>query len=374
MQPVYHIRIWAIVAASLSLSAIRASDFSVQPTGALTLEGWSLFDGGVDTGESSLGLLQLGSDFSIGDKTHGNVGAFLFSGDNDVDSFTGDFGVYSNVIPDSRYILFTTWLQSDFQDSSFKWGQLAVDETFFVSETGSLFINSNFGAIPTVSANVSAPVFSVGAAGAEYRHNGNHGYLQIGAYAVDSGPGDKDDHGFNWEAGGQAGYFFILERSLDYKLNPSQSGTIKIGGYYHTGQFESFETNRSSKGLASIYGVSDHKLSESLSFFVRAGFNPDSERSVVTRYVDVGTAWRPFSETRPQDITGIAYSHTRFSDSFAKSEPLVSNSRGEQVLEITYSAQLAGEWMTQPSLQWIIDPINATEDALVGGLRLFREF
>ena len=70
---------------------------------------------------------------------------------------------------------------------------------------------------------------------------------------------------------------------------------------------------------------------------------------------------------------GIAYSHTRFSDSFAKSEPLVSNSRSEQVLEITYSAQLAGEWMMQPSLQWIIDPTNATKDALVGGLRLFRE-
>lgn len=374
MHPGYHIRIWAIVAVSLSLSAIRASDFSVQPTGALTLEGWSLFDGGVDTGESSLGLLHLGSDFTIGDKTHGHVGALLFSGDNDVDSFTGDFGVYSNVITDSRYILFTAWLQSDFQDSSFKWGQLAVDETFFVSETGSLFINANFGAIPTVSANVSAPVFSVGAAGAEYRHNGNHGYLQIGAYAGDSGPGDKDDHGFNWKAGGQAGYFFILERSLDYKLNPSQPGTIKIGGYYHTSQFESFETNRSSKGLASIYGVIDQKLSESLSFFVRAGFNPNSERSVVTRYVDAGAAWRPFSETRPQDIMGIAYSHTRFSDSFAKSETLVSNSRSEQVLEITYSAQLAGEWMMQPSLQWIIDPTNATEDALVGGLRLFREF
>ena len=374
MHPGYHIRIWAIVAVSLGLSAIRASDFSVQPTGALTLEGWSLFDGGVDSGESSLGLLHLGSDFSLGDKTHGHVGAFLFSGDNDVDSFTGDFGVYSNIITDSRYILFTAWLQSDFQDSSFRWGQLAVDEAFFVSETASLFINDNFGAIPTVSANVSAPVFSVGAAGAEYRYNGNHGYLQIGAYAGDSGPGDKDDHGFNWEAGGQAGYFFILERSLDYQLNPSQSGTIKIGGYYHTGQFESFEMNRSSKGFASIYGVIDQKISESLSFFVRAGFNPESERSVVTRSVAAGTAWQPLSETRPQDIMGIAYSYTRFSDSFAKSETLVSNSHSEQVLETTYSARLAGEWMMQPSLQWIIDPINATEDALIGGSRLFLEF
>ena len=374
MHPGYHIRIWAIVGLSLSLSAVRAFDFSVQPTGALTLEGWSLFDGGVDSVESSLGLLHLGTDFALGDKTHGHVGAFLFSGDNEVDSFTGDFGVYSNIITDSRYILFTAWLQSDFQDSSFRWGQLAVDEAFFVSETGSLFINGNFGAIPTVSANVSAPVFSVGAAGAEYRHNGNQGYLQIGAYAGDSGPGDKDDHGFNWKAGGQAGYFFILERSLDYQLNPSQSGTIKIGGYYHTGQFESFETNRSFKGLASIYGVIDQKISESLSFFVRAGFNPESERSVVTRYVDVGTAWQPLSETRPQDIMGIAYSYTQFSDSFAKSETLVSNSHSEQVLETTYSARLAGDWMMQPSLQWIIDPINATEDALIGGLRLSLEF
>ena len=374
MHPGYHIRIWAIVGLSLSLSAVRAFDFSVQPTGALTLEGWSLFDGGVDSVESSLGLLHLGSDFSLGDKTHGHVGAFLFSGDNDVDSFIGDFGVYSNVITDSRYILFTAWLQSDFQDSSFRWGQLAVDEAFFVSETSNLFINGNFGAIPTVSANVSAPVFSVGAAGAEYRHNGNQGYLQIGAYAGDSGPGDKDDHGFNWEAGGQAGYFFILETSLDYQWNPSQSGTIKIGGYYHTGQFEAFEMNRSSKGLASIYGVIDQKISESLSFFVRAGFNPESERSVVTRYVDVGTAWQPLSETRPRDIMGIAYSYTRFSDSFAKSETLVSNSHSEQVLETTYSARLAGDWMMQPSLQWIIDPINATEDALIGGLRLSLEF
>ena len=162
--------------------------------------------------------------------------------------------------------------------------------------------------------------FSVGSAGAEYRHNGKHGYLQFSAYAGDSGPGDKDDHGFNWEAGGQAGYLFILERGLDYQLNASQSGTIKIGGYYHTGQFESFETDRSSKGLASIYGVIDQKLSESLSFFVRAGFNPESKRSVVTRYVDIGMAWQPFAETRPQDLMGIAYSNTRFSDSFAKSE------------------------------------------------------
>ncbi|MCH2614276.1 MAG: carbohydrate porin [Opitutales bacterium] len=118
----------------------------------------------------------------------------------------------------------------------------------------------------------------------------------------------------------------------------------------------------------------DQKLSGSLSFLVRAGFNPVSERSVATRYVDIGMAWQPFGKTRPQDLMGIAYSYTRFSNSYVESENLVSNSRSEQVLEITHYTQLTEEWMMQPSLQWIINPINATEDALVGGLRLFLKF
>ena len=105
MHPRYYIHLWTIGATFLGLSTTHAFDLSVKPTGSLTLEGWSLFDGGVDTGESSLALLHLGSDFSFGEKTDAHVGAFLFSGDNNVDSFTGDFGVYSNGITDSRYIL-----------------------------------------------------------------------------------------------------------------------------------------------------------------------------------------------------------------------------------------------------------------------------
>ena len=374
MIRISHFNLRVFVALLLGSSLVQASKYSVQPNATLTLEGWSLFDGGIDTGESSLALLHLGTDFSFGDNTRAHVGGFLFSGDNDVDAFTGDFGVYSNAITDSRYVLFTAWLQSEFQNSTFRWGQLAVDETFFVSETGSLFINGNFGAIPTVSANVAAPIFSVGAAGAEYRFNGSNGYTQLGIYAGDSGPADEDDHGFNWRAGGDAGYFFILERGFEYQLSPDSAGTAKIGGYYHTGRFESFASSKASSGLASYYLVVDQAISKTANGFVRLGFNPDSERSAVSRYLDIGSSWKLFPDSRPEDLIGIAYSYTRFSNVYAELEGLVSNSRSEQVFEFTYSTEIVDGWNLQPSLQWIIDPVNAAEDVFVGGLRLFREF
>lgn len=369
-----YFRRWAIVASAVGLLATYGSVFSIQPSGRLTLECWSLFDGGADTGESSQALLHLVSDFAIGQATQAHLGAFLYSGDNDVDAFTGDFGVYSNAITDSRYVLFTAWLQSEFQSSTIKWGQLAADESFFVSETGSLFANANFGAIPTVAANVAAPIFSVGSAGVEYRYNGRQGYYQFGAYAGDPGPGDKNDHGLGWEAGGEAGYFFIFERGVNYRLSPERSGMAKIGSYYHTGSFESLRLNDSPEGLASFYAIVDQAITDIGRGFVRLGYNPDSERSVVTHYLDVGSTWQTFPNSRPRDLFGIAYSYTRFSNDYAELEGLVSNSRSEQVLEFTYSTEIVDGWNLQPTLQWIIDPVNAAEDAFVGGLRLFRDF
>ena len=364
----------AVIATSIGFLVTHASDFSVQPSASLILEGWSLFDGGVETGETSLALLHLGNDFSFGATTQAHIGSFFFSGDNDVDAFTRDFGAYSNPITDSRYILFTAWLQSAFNDSTFKWEQLAADESFFVSETGSLFINANFGAIPIVSANVAAPIFSVRTLGAEHKYNVQQGCLQFGANAGDPGPGDKYDHGFNWSAGGDAGYFLILEKGLEYQLGPERNGVVQSGTYYHTGSFDSFQSSEQSKGMASFYAIVDQAISDTGAGFLRIGHNPDSKRSVVDRYLDIGSAWRLFPNRRPQDLFGIAYSYTRFSDSYTGLERLASNSRSEQVVEFAYSTQIANLWKIQPSPQWIIDPANATEDCLVGGLRFFREF
>ncbi len=358
----------------VSATCVQADSrpLKIQPYAHLTIDGWSLLEGGAGSGQRGFGLVDLGADFVLSERLEGHVGGFLYLGDRDVDGFTGDFGVYSNIITDTRYNLFTAWLQHSFSDSYIRMGQLASDETFYVSEGGSLFLNSNFGALPSVSANLSAPLFSVGAAGAEYQRQLANGYFQIGVYAGDSGPGDRDDHGFQWKAGGDAGYFYIAERGWQLHSDSSLPTQIKIGVYFHSGSFESFNNGSYSKGNAAFYAVLDQSLSESVSLFARIGINPESEYNVIDRYFDIGLYWQGIISSRPEDTFGIAYSHSHFGNDFRHATAIEENRpiTNEQVLEVTYQSTFLHGWQAQPSLQYIINPFNASEDAFVAGIRL----
>ena len=340
---------------------------SFQPYVSAILEAWSLLDGGVDSGNRSMGLVDFGADFKLGEQTKGHFNFLAFGGDRDVDAFTGDFGVFSNIITDSKAILFTAWLEHSFDGTHIRFGQLASDETFYVSETGALFINANFGAIPTVSANVSAPIFSVGSAGIEWLQELNTGYWQTAVYAGYPGTADESDHGLNWKMGGDAGYFFIAERGWNYQASEKQNGTFKIGAYYHSGSFDSFSENSDVEGNHAFYAIVDHSLSDLISVFSRIGVNPKSDRSAVTRYFDLGVNLNGLIESRPDDIFGIAYSRTDFSSEEA-TRP------AEEVFEITYAPQLAVTWSIQPSIQRILNARDASGDAIVAGIRLTTDF
>lgn len=360
-----------LLAVATLLRADRGA-VSIQPYANLSLDGWTLLDGGAGSGSRSFGLLDAGLDFVFGENLEGHIGGFVFAGDRDVDNFTGDFGVFSNTITDTRYNVFTAWLQHSFNNSYIRFGQLASDENFYISEGGSLFLNSNFGAIPTVSANVAAPIFSVGAAGLEFRQGLETGYFQVGAYAGDPGPGDRDDHGFKWNAGGDAGYFFIAERGWNLNTIHSIASQVKVGAYYHSGQFDSFADASVRKGNSALYAIIDQPLSESVNLFGRVGYNPHSEYNVIDRYFDIGVNWKGVLGSRPDDTFGVAYSHSRFAKAFRKSVAADANRSidNEQVLEVTYHAEMAEGWQIQPSLQYIFNPINATDDAIVAGIRL----
>lgn len=354
------------------------SSLSVQPYANLSIDGWTLIDGGAGSGSDKrgFGLFDLGANFVITDNLEGHIGGFLYSGDRNVDGFTGDFGVYSNIITDTQYNVFTAWIQYSLGHSYLRFGQLASDENFYVSEGGSLFLNSNFGALPSVSANVAAPIFSVGSAGAEYRNDFESGYFQMGAYAGNPGPSGRDDHGFKWKGGGDAGYFYIAEREWQLSKISSFEANIKVGAYYHSGRFDSFTNESYSKGNSAFYAVIDHSLSESVSLFGRFGINPNSEYSVIEQYVDIGFNWQGVINNRPRDVFGIAYSHSQFGSEFSDSIVIEENRSiaDEQVIEVTYQVMIASDWQIQPSLQYILNPLNAIEDTLVAGIRLTVEY
>lgn len=362
--------------AAVNCAQASPGPFSVQPYASLSVDGWTLLDGGVGSGQRGFGLIDLGADFVLTESLEGHVGGFLYSGDRDVDGFTGDFGVYSNNITDTRYNLFTAWLQYSFTHSYIRFGQLASDENFYVSEGGSLFLNSNFGAIPTVSANVTAPIFWVGSAGIEYQQQLTNGYFQIGAYAGDPGPGDSDDHGFKWRGGGDSGYFYIAERGWRLEGISLLNAQVKIGAYFHSGRFNSLINESYSKGNSALYAVVDQSLSESIRLFGRVGFNPESEYSAIDRYFDIGFNWQGLIGSRPEDTFGIAYSHSQFGNKFRESTTISENRTiaSEQVMEVTYQSTFSNGWQIQPSLQYILNPFNGTEDVLVAGIRLSVEY
>ena len=79
---------------------------SFQPYVSAILEAWSLLDGGVDSGNRSMGLVDFGADFKLGEQTKGHFNFLAFGGDRDVDAFTGDFGVFSNIITDCSFTVY----------------------------------------------------------------------------------------------------------------------------------------------------------------------------------------------------------------------------------------------------------------------------
>ena len=355
-----------------------------QPTPSLTfiVETWQLANGGVDPGNKSSAYLDLNLD---GEHSAGAMKyhtTFLaYDGNREVDRYTGDFGVYSNLITDSEWIVFTAWIEMQLGDteSTLRIGQLASDETFYTSDTGGLFLNANFGALPTVSANTSAPIYSVGSGGIEIVSPTRNGYAAFGAYAGDPGPGDEDDHGFNWRAGGDAGYTFIGELGWNYALGQIGKGVFKAGSYLTTGEVELFESGNTDKGNHAFYAVFDQQIASigeaPVHGFLRYGFNPLEDRSVVENYLDFGAAISRFLPQRPNDTMGIAFSRMSFSKDYIFQQRASGESvnERERVVEFSYQATIGENWSAQFSAQWIEPPHRSEEDALLFGLRLVSE-
>jgi len=110
--------------------------------------------------------------------------------------------------------------------------------------------------------------------------------------------------------------------------------------------------------------------------FLRYGYNPLGERSVVTRYFDLGTTINHIIPNRPQDTLGLALSRTSFSENYLR-ERRNDGARAndnETVLELSYQAPINETISAQLSAQWIGTPHSAEKDAFIFGLRIVSEF
>jgi|AntRauTorckE6833_2_1112554.scaffolds.fasta_scaffold21931_1 porin len=352
----------------------RLEDRGITPYAVFATEFLSNVDGGIRNGTTAPGLLDFGVEVDL-EQLLGWQGAgftataFAAYGDDGSAENIGDFNVASNLFTDTDFNIFNLFVSQTFGDDFFyiKAGQIAADDDFMGSETAGLFLNSAFGPLPTESGNVGAPIFPLAAPGVFARVNPSDTFsFHAGIYAGDAGPVQSGNHGFDWRTGGAAGWVSFVE--ADYKYG---SGTAKVGGYYHTGDFTNFSTNATEEGLGAIYAIIDHRFLEAadggpgLSGFLRGSTVPQNERATVSHYFDGGLALDNLF--REGDALGLGVSYTVFGDDYLAATPGVTSS--ETVLEMTYQVAITDYWMIQPDIQWILDSHEAQNDAFVVGVR-----
>jgi porin len=160
-------------------------------------------------------------------------------------------------------------------------------------------------------------------------------------------------------------------------------GTVKLGAWFHTGQFgdQRFNAQGGLRGVQggeplqhtgnfAVYGVIDQMLwrgargdDRELDFFLRASGTP-GDRNLIDLYVDTGLTFKGLLASRPEDTLGLGFAFARISPQASASERDLQAFTGmpmpiqnyEAVIELTYQMRLNKSWSLQPDLQYIIHP------------------
>ncbi len=353
---------------------LRLEEQGITPYAVFTTEVFGNVSGGMRRGTTNSGVLDLGLELELEKLVGWKGGSFTVSGfaaygADFSTKYVGDFNVISNLFSETDFNIFNLFLSQSFGDDLvlMKAGQIAVDDDFMAAETANYFLNGEFGALPTASGNMAAPIYPLAAPGLHVRVNPSEKLsFHVGVYAGDAGPVDSGNHGFEWRTGGAAGWVTFVEADYNYG-----SGTAKVGGYYHSGEFEDYRTGDIRKGLGALYGIVDHRFIEpvgghpGLAVFARGSVTTCEERATVRQYFDAGFALNQvFTEN---DVLGLAVGYTDFGDDFLATNPGFTTS--ETVLELTYQIAVNDWWTLQPDVQYIIHRDSGWNDALVPGLR-----
>jgi porin len=307
------------------------------------------------------------------------------------------------------------WLERWVGPVSIRFGQLAADAEFFYSDLSQIFLQSDWATITAVNLPGGGPAYPLSAVGAriKYEFPKDASFLFAIFNGDPAGPctGDPDTcnrYGLNFRMSDPA--FMISElqfRSNRGKHDTDLATTLKIGGWYHLGQFADKRYDNIGVPLASpasngmplmlrgdygIYGVIDQQIyrpaggdgDSGISVFSRASFSP-SAQNTVNFFVDGGIVFAGMVPSRPKDVFGASVIYARFSDSVRGFDQdqinfgtLFTPPRDyETNLELTYVAQVVPGWTVQPVYTSIWHPSGTGiryPDAQVAGIRSVVKF
>ena len=279
-----------------------------------------------------------------------------------------------------------------------------------------------------MSANMPVPIYAITSPGIRFKLQPTESlYIQAALYDGNPAPGFLGDpsagaapsseanrHGTDWSLRSSEGSLWIVE--VGYVVNaPGEEkaagphahahnaeshershgtgekhtccgserglfGSYKLGYAHHTDAFLDYAALsrgalRNKRSNSALYAVVDQELfrearteAQGLGFFARAMCVPKSQNTVAYA-VEAGLVYKGLFPGRDEDTIGLGFAHLHISDDFARAtDPRLDH---EQILELTYSAQLTPWLSIQPDVQYIIHPgaSNALSDEWAVGLR-----
>jgi porin len=332
----------------------------------------------------------------------------------------GNINTVSNIeaLPTTR--LSEMWLEQKVAADTFgvRFGQLAADTEFFVSDYSALFLTSDWPAIAKHSLPNGGPAYPLSTPGIRIKYEPEKRFAFLAAVfnGDPSGPGandaeEKNRYGLNFRVNDPP--FVIAE--MQWRTNQDKdvsglAGILRLGAWYHFGKFDDQRWGTDGLSLADpagngvarrlpgnhgIYAVIDQQIyrptggdaESGIGVFSRISAGP-SDRNLINIYVDGGIVASGMLSGRPEDKFGVTFIYSRISDSVRGldrdtvlyggiAQPIRDY---ELTLELSYLAQIRPGWTLQPDFQYIVHPggrlphpdpsvDGALKNAMVFGLR-----
>jgi porin len=273
----------------------------------------------------------------------------------DPSSFIGDAQTVSNIADGKRARLQQFWYQHEINDNiSILLGLHDLNSEFYVSEYGSLFLNSSFGVGPDMSGNVPTSLWPEAGYAVRLDVHDEHLYLHVAAYDGDPATRAIDMNTEGLMLIAETGY---LQSASAYKLGVWQHTADKVApdGAVYSSDF-------------GMYAVVDQAVNDDLGVFLQLGLTPSS-RNDISNYAGFGVHVHGLIPSRHDDTFGIAVARAGFSSLAQNTNNLTS---AETTVEITYDMPMTDYLTIHPALQWVQHPSGdkALSAAKVAMLRL----
>lgn len=272
------------------------------------------------------------------------------------------------------------------------YGRLAATDDFLTSPLYCQFITNGFcGQPPSPFFNlpdgITAYPTAVWGVRAKVRPS-EETYFQIGVYDGDvaqrnNDGEDNNKHGTNLTFGDNG---VLILNELAY--TPKRSllglpGHYKLGGYYHSGDFEDvgrdeFGDSLFASGLSGerfsgnwgVYALFDQTVyrearaaDQGLTLFTVFVMSPDQDENTIPYYASAGAVYAGLIPSRPKDKTAFGVHNAWFSDSLsdARHDAGLERVETETTIELNHQIQITPAIYVRPAVQYVITP-NGQDD------------